>query len=162
MKRLHKNFDMHVIVGKSHGIALHRSYLMLFAEQECHLTTAQVDVLRLDQKPGYQIKHKGADSCDDTLKLTFEQCEQARLALDWKAAAVVKTNETSLPTGCYRQQEKEYRFGHNESSYVWYFNNAVNGQSDWKSESVCKGKAQRVVYLHVAGHIGSRFMLALF
>ena len=98
---------------------------------------------RLDQKPGYQIKDKGADSCDDTLKLAFEQCEQARLALDWKATAVVKTNKISLPTGCFRQQEKEYRFGHNESSYLWYFNNAVNGQSDWKSEPVCKGKAKQ-------------------
>ena len=101
------------------------------------------DPHHLDQKPGYKIKHKGAQSCDDTFKLTFEQCEEARLALDWKADAVVKTNETSLPTGCYRQQEGEYyRFVHNESSYLWYFNEATEGRSDWKSEPVCKGKAK--------------------
>ena len=101
------------------------------------------DLHHLDQKPGYKIKDMGAESCDDTLKLTFEKCEEARLALDWKAAAVVKINEASLPTGCYRQQEKEYRFLHNKSSYLWYFNEAANGQSDWKSEPVCKGKVRR-------------------
>ena len=117
---------------------------MRTTEQECHLLKDKVDdPHHLDQKPGYKIKDKGTDSCDDTLKLTFEQCEQARWALDWKAAAVVKTNETNLPTGCYRQHEKEYRFGHNESSFLWYFNEATEGQSDWKSEPVCKGKAKR-------------------
>ena len=116
---------------------------VLSAEQECHLLKDQVDYPHhLDQRPGYQIKDKGAESCDNTLKLTFKQCEQARLVLDWKAAAVVKTSEASLPTGCYRQYEKEYRFGHNESSYLWYFNEAAEGQSDWKSEPVCKGKAK--------------------
>ena len=113
-------------------------------EQECHLLQDYVDEPHhLDQMPGYKIKDKGAKSCDDTLKLTFEQCEEARLALDWKAAAVVRTSETSLPTGCYRQHEKQYRFRHSESSYLWHFNEAVNGQSDWKSEPVCKGKTKQ-------------------
>ena len=117
---------------------------MCSSEQECHLTTAKRDdPHHLDQKPGYKIKDKGAESCDDTLKLTLEQCEEARLALDWNSTAVVKTNKTSLPTGCYRQHEKEeYRFRHNKSSYVWYFNEAINGQSDWKSEPVCKGESK--------------------
>ena len=110
------------------------------SEQECHLLKHQVDdPHHLDQKPGYKIKDKGAKSCDETLKLTFDQCKAARVALDWKAATVVKTKEASLPAGCYRQQEDEYRFGHNESSYLWYYNEAVTGQSDWKSEPVCKG-----------------------
>ena len=116
-------------------------YMVLSAEQECHLLKHQVDdPHHLDQHPGYKIKGKGAESCGETSRLTFDECEEARLALDWKAAAVAKTNETSLPTGCYRQHEKEYRFEHNESSYLWYFNEAVDGQSDWKSEPVCKGK----------------------
>ena len=116
---------------------------MYYAEQECHLTTAQVDTRHLDQKPQYKIKKKGTESCGDTLKLTFEQCEEARLALDWKAAAVVKTNETSLPTGCYRQQEDGYRDQHEQSSYWWYFNEAVDGQSGSETEPVCHGKTNR-------------------
>ena len=116
-------------------------WLCFAAEQECHLIKDKVDdPHHLDQKPGFKIKDKGAASCGDTSKLTFDECEKAREALDWKVAAVVKTNETTLPTGCYRQQEVEYRFEHNESSYLWYFNEAVDGQSDWKSEPVCKGK----------------------
>ena len=111
------------------------------AEQECHLTTDQVnDPHHLDQSPGYKIKDKD-ESCDETL--TFDQCKKARLALDWNAAAVETTDSTSLPTGCYRQQKEEYRFRHSESSYVWYFNEATEGQSDPKSEPVCKGKAKR-------------------
>ena len=114
------------------------------AEQECHLTTAQVnDPHHLDPNPGYAIKDEGAESCGDTLKLTFEQCGEARLALDWNADAVAKTNKTSLPTGCYRQQKEEYRFQHSKSSYLWYFNEATEGQSDSKSEPVCQGKAER-------------------
>ena len=111
------------------------------AEQECHLTTDQVDDHHLDQNPGYKIKDKNTESCDETL--TFDQCEEARLALDWKAAAVARIDKPSLPTGCYRQEKEEYRFLHNESSYVWYFNEATEGQSDPKSEPVCKGKAKR-------------------
>ena len=113
--------------------------MLRFAEQECHLTTALVDdPHHLDQNPGYKIKDKGAASCDEAL--TVEQCEEARLALDRNAADVMETNDASLPTGCYRQEKEEYRFLHNESSYVWYFNE-VDGQSDSKSEPVCKGKA---------------------
>ena len=114
------------------------------AEQECHLLKDRVDdPHHLDQKPGYKIKDKGAESCNNTMKLTFKQCNEARLALDWNAAAVMKTNSTSLPRGCYRQQEEKYRFRHNQSSYKWYFNEAGDGQSDSKSEPVCKGKARQ-------------------
>ena len=118
--------------------------VVLFAEQECHLTTAEVaDPHHLDQEPGFKIEAKGADSCDNTSKLTtLAQCDEARLALDGKADAVQETNETNLPTGCYRQQEAEYRLLHNKSSYVWYFNTAANGQSDSNSEPVCQGKAK--------------------
>ena len=130
------------------------------AEQECHLLKDQVDARHLDQKPGYKIKDMGAKSCDDTLKLTFEKCEEARLILDWNAAPVVKTNETSLPTGCYRQQEKEYRFLHSKSSYLWYFNEATEGHSDRKSEPVCKGKAKRnKSYWHLANGIYLYFII---
>ena len=114
--------------------------LASLAEQECYLTIDEVDARHLDQKPGFKIKGKD-ESCDETL--TFDQCEKARLALDWKAAAVEKTDSTSLPTGCYRQQKEAYRFWHNESSYVWYFNEATDGQSDSISEPVCQGKANR-------------------
>ena len=118
--------------------------MVLSAEQECDLTTAQVnDPHHLDPNPGYAIKDEGAESCGDTLKLTFEQCGEARLALDWNADAVAKTTETTLPTGCYRQQKEEYRFQHSKSSYLWYFNEATEGQSDSKSEPVCQGKAER-------------------
>ena len=116
---------------------------MRFAEQECHLTTALVDdPHHLDQNPGYKIKDKGAASCGETLKLTFAECQEARVALDSKATAVVNTTDVSLPTGCYRQQQAQYRFQHDESSYKWYYN-TVAGQADSNSEPVCKGKAKR-------------------
>jgi len=117
---------------------------VLFAEQECHLTITEVNTRHLDQEPGFKIEAKGAESCDDTSKLTsLEQCDEARLALDWKADAVQEKDDGTLPTGCYRQQEAEYRLLHSKSSYVWYFNVAVNGQSDPNSEPVCQGKAKR-------------------
>ena len=61
----------------------------------------------------------------------------------YKADAVQEKDDGTLPTGCYRQQEAEYRLLHSKSSYVWYFNVAVNGQSDPNSEPVCQGKAKR-------------------
>ena len=125
--------------------------MLLHTEQECHLLKHQVDdPHHLDQHPGYKIKGKGAESCGETSRLTFDECEEARLALDWKAAAVAKTNETSLPTGCYRQQEVEYRFEHSKSSYLWYFNEATTGQSDSNSEPVCEGEAEQIVCVQIA------------
>ena len=124
-------------------LSLHRVQLtfgvLYCAEQECHLLKDRVDKHRLDQNPGYKIK----ESCDATSKLTFQECNAARLLLDWKVVNVVLTNDTSLPTGCYRQQEKKYRFRHDQSLYKWYFNEAAQGQSNSKSEPVCKGKAKR-------------------
>ena len=121
-------------------IALYSSNLVCSAEQECLLLEGDVDVpYHLDQNPGFRIQDEG--TCDETL--TFEQCEKARLALDWRAADVETTNNASFPTGCYRQQNESYRFRHSESSYVWYFNEATEGQSHPKSEPVCNGKAQR-------------------
>ena len=124
-------------------ILRHGDDWLCFAEQECHLIKDKVDdPHHLDQKPGFKIKDKGAASCGDTSKLTFDECEKAREALDWKAAAVAKTNETSLPTGCYRQQKVKYRFNHSESSYLWHFNEATTEQSDSNSEPVCKGNVK--------------------
>ena len=114
---------------------------MCSTEQECQLRKDQVDAHHLDQNPGYKIKDKGAASCGDTLKLTFAECQIAKLALDPKATAVVNTTSTNSPTGCYRQQVDQYRFEHGESSYRWFFN-TVDGQSDANSEPVCKGKAK--------------------
>ena len=117
---------------------------MCSAEQECQLTQARVDdPHHLDQNPGFMVKGMGAERCDETSKLTFEECKEARFSLDEYANDVKKTNEISLPTGCYRQQKEEYRFWHNESSYVWYFNEATEGQSDSISEPVCQGKPGR-------------------
>ena len=119
---------------------------MCSAEQECQLTQARVDdPHHLDQNPGFMVKGMGAERCDETSKLTFEECKEARFSLDEYANDVKKTNEISLPTGCYRQQKEEYRFRHSESSYVWYFNEASEGQSDSISEPVCKGKADLFV-----------------
>ena len=122
---------------------------MCSAEQECHLTTAQVDEHHLDQHPGFKAKDKGSKICDATLELTLQECREARVALDSKADKVVKTNNASLPTGCYRQQQDKYRDRHGTSSYLWYFNEAANGQSDSKSEPVCKGKAKQSVVDYV-------------
>ena len=119
---------------------------MCSAEQECHLLKDQVDDHHLDQNPGYKIKDRGAESCGDT-ELNLEECEEARLALDWKVTNVAQINDASLPTGCYRQQNESYRFWHNKSSYVWYFNEAAEGQSDSKSEPVCKGKNKRSCFV---------------
>ena len=129
---------------------------MCFTEQECQLTRALVDdPHHLDQNPGYKIKDKGAASCD----LTSEECEEARFALDLNATAVVNTASASLPTGCYRQQEDEYRDQHAESSYKWFFN-TVAGQPDSNSEPVCKGKKYvgfRVGSFHYVDEIRFRF-----
>ena len=123
-------------------IELHSLLWVRCAEQECHLLKDRVDTHYLDQNSGYKIKDNGTSSCDKTSKLTFEECQAARFALDAKATAVTKTNNKVLPTGCYRQQQDQYRFQHDESSYKWYFNNASIGQSHSKSEPVCKGKAK--------------------
>ena len=95
----------------------------------------QVDQHHLDQNPGYKIK----ESCDDT-KLNLEECEEARLALDWNATAVAQIDDASLPTGCFRQQEADYRFLHNESSYLWYYNEDDGVNTHAGSEPVCKGQ----------------------
>ena len=122
---------------------LRGSHLVCSAEQECHLTTALVnDPHHLDQNPGYKIKDKDTASCDETSELTFAECQDAKSFLDSNATAVVNTTEANLPTGCYRQQQDQYRFEHGESSYKWFFN-AVAGQADSNSEPVCKGKAKR-------------------
>ena len=131
-----------------HSIEIYRilqqsPHVVLSAEQECQLLQDQVeDPHHLDQNPGYKIKDNGTASCDDTLKLTFAECQEAKSFLDWKATAVINTTDASLPTGCYRQQEDEYRFEHDKSSYKWYYN-TVAGQADSNSEPVCKGKAKR-------------------
>ena len=119
------------------------SHLVCYAEQECHLPSAQVETHHLDQNPGYKIKDKGAANCNNTLKLTFAECQEAKSFLDSNATAVVNTSSTSLPTGCYRQQEDQYRDQHNKSSYKWHFNTDDDGQPDSNSAPVCKGKAKR-------------------
>ena len=114
----------------------HTIHFMCCAEQQCHLLKDRVDDHHLDQNPGYKIK----DSCDSTSKLTtLQECNAARLALDWKVTNVVETNDTSFPTGCYRRQNEKYRVAHVESSYLWYFNKASGVQSHSNSEPVCKG-----------------------
>ena len=130
----------------------HCSHSVCSAEQECHLLQAQVDDHHLDQNPGYKIKDKGAANCDNGSKLTFAECKEARVALDSKAIAVVNTTDVSLPTGCYRQQQDQYRFEHDESSYKWFFN-TVAGQPDSNSEPVCKGKAKRSCLCTHSRHI---------
>ena len=121
------------------GFAVDSAFCVCSAEQECHLLKDQVDAHNLDQNPGYKIKDKNAETCGDT-ELNLEECEQAMLALDWKVINVAQINDANLPTGCFRQQEADYRFLHNESSYLWYYNEAdgVNTHSD--SEPVCKGQ----------------------
>ena len=122
---------------------LHFAYLVLCADQECHLLKGRVDdPHHLDQNPGYKIKDKGAANCESTVKLTFAECQEARLALDSKATAVVNTANANLPTGCYRQQEDQYRDQHDKSSYKWFFN-TVDGKNDSNSEPICKGKTKR-------------------
>lgn len=110
------------------------------SEQECQLTTAQVaDTHHLDAKPGYEVEDMATPSCDETLKLTFAECEDAKASLDWNASDVTNVTDADLPKGCFRSKADEYRFQHNESSYLWYFNNASSGQADPKSQPVCKG-----------------------
>ena len=118
----------------------HNNDSVCFAEQECHLRKHQVDnPHRLDQNPGFEVRGKGTDSCT----MTLTECNEARLALDWKVDAVKEIANGSLPTGCYRQQEEAYRFEHDNSSYKWYFNTATTSvQPDSKTEPVCKGKAK--------------------
>ena len=74
--------------------------------------------------------------------MTLDECNAARLALDDKADAVQSKDDGNFPKGCYRQQKEEYRFQDGESSYVWYFNEADEGQPDSKSEPICKGNAK--------------------
>ena len=75
--------------------------------------------------------------------MTLAECKDARLALDWNVDAVQEIANDNLPTGCYRQQDEDYRFEHNKSSYKWYFNNATTDvQPDSKTEPVCKGKSK--------------------
>ena len=126
-------------------MVLHASCIcVLCAEQECHLLKDQADdPHHLDQKPGYKIQAIGTASCDDSTKLTFQECEEARAALDWRAATVVNVTNTNLPTGCYRQKNDTYRQEHEVSSYVWNFNEADSGESDSKSAPVCKGEVKR-------------------
>ena len=119
-------------------------FCVLCAEQECHLLKDQAeDPHHLDQKPGYKIQEINTASCDDSTKLTFQECEEARAALDSRAATVVNVTNANLPTGCYRQKNDTYRQDHEVSSYVWNFNEADSGQSDSKSAPVCKGEAKR-------------------
>ena len=140
--RLESSQAFWIVLGRFR-IVLHCLHLLRSAEQECHLTTDEVDdPHHLDQNPGYMIKDKGAASCGETLKLTFAECEEARLALDSKATAVVNTASASLPTGCYRQQEDQYREQEAVSSYLWFFN-TLAGQPDSNSEPICKGNSKR-------------------
>ena len=74
--------------------------------------------------------------------MTLDECNAARLALDWNVDTVESKDDGNFPKGCYRQQKEEYRFLHSESSYVWYFNNADAGQPDSNSEPICKGNAK--------------------
>ena len=119
---------------------LTNTLLTYFAEQECHLLEDSVDnPHHLDQKPGFEVRGKGTDSCT----MTLAECKNARLALDWKADAVQEIAEQNKPTGCYRQQEEDYRFEDDKSSYKWYFNSATTSvQPDSKTEPVCKGKSK--------------------
>ena len=110
------------------------------SEQECQLTTAQVaDTHHLDAKPGYEVEDMATPSCDETLKLTFAECEDAKASLDWNADDVTNVTNANLPQGCFRTKADGYRFEHTKSSYLWYFNNASSGQADPKSQPVCKG-----------------------
>ena len=112
------------------------------SEQECQLTTAQVaHEYHLDAKPGYGVEDMDVPSCGEMLKLTFAECEHAKVSLDWKSSDVRQVTNNSLPKGCFRTKADGYRFRHNESSYLWYFNNADSGQADSKSQPVCKGNA---------------------
>lgn len=113
---------------------------MVCAEQKCRFRSSQYDTLHhLDEKPGYHIQNKRKEGCDEMLQLTFEECEEAKIVLDWSVTAISKISDARFPTGCYRQQLQSYRFRHDKRSYVWYFNNATTGIFDSKSESVCKG-----------------------
>ena len=110
--------------------------------QECKLTTAQVvDTYHLDDKPGYKIGEDNRAECADTTTQikTFTKCEHAKASLDWKATDVTSITDVSFPKGCFRTKTDGYRFQHNESSYLWYFNNVNSGQADPKSQSVCQG-----------------------
>ena len=125
---------------------LHTRYSVCIVEQECHLTKNQVnDSYHLDQKPGYKVGGKGT-SCSDTSKLeTLEDCEEARDALDWRVYNVTLINKANSTSGCYRQQKgiADYRSLHNESSYLWYYNEPDDGEyvfnSDPNNEPICKG-----------------------
>jgi len=107
--------------------------------QECQLRENRVDDQYLDQDPGFEVRAKNTAGCDIT---TLEECESARDALDSKVETVKQIEDVNFPKGCYRQKNTSYRFLHTESSYLWYFNNATEGQSESESEPVCKGKAK--------------------
>ena len=110
--------------------------------QECKLTTTQVtDTHHLDAKPGYKVQDMNTASCDETSKLTFAECVDAKASLDWKAGDVTNVTNSSLPKDCFRTKADGYRFQHDESSYLWYFNNADSGRADPKRQPVCKGNA---------------------
>ncbi len=110
--------------------------------QECKLTPTQVtDTHHLDAKPGYKVQDMNTASCDDTSKLTFAECVDAKVSLDWNAGEVTNVTNASLPKDCFRTKADGYRFEHGESSYLWYFNNADSGKADPKSQPVCKGNA---------------------
>ena len=112
---------------------------MCFAEQECHLRESQVNTPHhLDQDPGFKVRGKGTASCE----MTLQECKDALLALDPKAVSVQSISDAKLPKHCFRKQKAAYRFKDSESSYEWYFNDANDGQSESKSEPVCKGNAE--------------------
>ena len=125
-----------------HRFTFHAAVIIgcvLLAEQECHLRENQVDDHHLDQDPGFEVRDKNTAGCD----MTLEECNAARLALDWKAEAVQEIDTVNFPIGCYRQQNASYRFSHSLSSYMWYFNSADDqGQSHSESEPICKGDAK--------------------
>ena len=105
--------------------------------QECKLTTTQVtDTHHLDAKPGFKVQDTNTANCDETSKLTFAECVDAKASLDWHAGDVTNVTNASLPKDCFRTKADGYRFQHN----LWYFNNASSGQADPKSQPVCKGR----------------------
>ena len=108
--------------------------------QECKLATTQVTgTHHLDAKPGYKVQDTNTASCDETSKLTFAECVDAKASLDWNAGDVTNVTSASLPKDCFRTKAGGYRFQHDESSYMWYFNNADSGKADPKRQPVCKG-----------------------
>ena len=116
--------------------------MLIVSEQECKLTTTQVmSTHHLDAKPGYQVRDMDTASCDETSELTFTKCVDAKVSLDWNAGDVKNVTNSSLPKDCFRAKADGYRFQHDESSYLWYFNNADSGKADPKRQPVCKGNA---------------------